>query len=255
MVMSPHGDASHTALRRRFRTHVGTGPGAYRRAFRRRLGARLAREVTNAGTCSHSRGLRVSYRVGMNDVFEGRLLIGATGSAAVAALPMYIGALRSVLRGPITVLMTHTATTFLPAHTVGLFADRVVTGQDPTAWPRENHATLASEHDLTVILPATAHTLSTIASGAAPNMLATTVLAATHPVAFFPVMTGEMWGKPAVQRNVATLREDGHQVFDPASGPRYDVATGDFVDSPQPPPPPRFIEIVRGLMTDGTVNA
>jgi phosphopantothenoylcysteine decarboxylase len=185
--------------------------------------------------------------------FEGRLLIGATGSAAVATLPMYIGALRSVLRGPITVLMTHTATTFLPAHTVGLFADRVVTGQEAATWPRENHATLAAGHDLTVILPATAHTLSVTAAGAAPNMLATTVLAATHPVAFFPVMTGAMWDKPAVQRNVARLREDGHHVYDPAFGPRYDVAAGEFADSPQPPPPPRFIEIVRQLMTGGSV--
>ncbi|AWS40675.1 flavoprotein [Streptosporangium sp. 'caverna'] len=180
--------------------------------------------------------------------FEGRLLIGATGSAAVAMLPMYIGALRSVFRGSITVLMTRTATTFLPAHTVGLFADRVVTGEEAATWPRENHATLAAGHDLTVILPATANTLSVIASGAAPNMLTTTVLAATHPVAFFPVMTGEMWGKPAVQRNVAWLREDGYHVYDPASGPRYDVVTGEFIDSPQPPPPPRFIEIVRRLM-------
>ena len=132
----------------------------------------------------------------MDNTFEGRLLIGATGSAAVATLPMYLGALRTVLRGPITVLMTHTAATFLPAHTVGLFADRVVTGADPATWPAENHATLAAGHDLTVILPASAHTLSTVAAGAAPNMLATTVLAATHPVAFFPVMTGEMWARP-----------------------------------------------------------
>ncbi|MET7992636.1 flavoprotein [Amycolatopsis sp. NPDC005232] len=184
----------------------------------------------------------------MDNTFEGRLLIGATGSAAVATLPMYLGALRTVLRGPITVLMTHTAATFLPAHTVGLFADRVVTGADAATWPADNHATLAAGHDLTVILPASAHTLSTVAAGAAPNMLATTVLAATHPVAFFPVMTGEMWAKAAVQRNVTQLREDGYHVYDPASGPRYDVATGAFVESPQPPPPPRFLEIVRELM-------
>ena len=162
---------------------------------------------------------------------------------------MYIGALRSVFPGSITVLMTHTATTFLPAHTVGLFADRVVTGEEAATWPRENHATLAAGHDLTVIFPATAHTLSVIASGAAPNMLATTVLAATHPVALFPVMTGRDVGKPAVQRNVARLREDGHHAYDPVFGPRYDVVAGEVVDGPEPPPPPRFIEIVRQLIT------
>ncbi|MFI5615471.1 flavoprotein [Amycolatopsis sp. NPDC051903] len=185
----------------------------------------------------------------MENTFEGRLLVGATGSAAVAALPAYLGALRSALRGPITVLMTPTAAKFLPAHTAGLFADRVVTGTDASTWPRENHTTLAAGHDLTVVLPASAHTLSAVATGAAPNLLATTVLAATHPVAFFPVMTGEMWAKPAVQRNVTQLREDGYRVEDPASGPRYDVAAGAFVESPQPPPPPRFVEIVRELLS------
>ncbi|GGK21763.1 hypothetical protein GCM10011583_62250 [Streptomyces camponoticapitis] len=80
--------------------------------------------------------------------FGGRLLIGATGSAAVAMLPVYIGALRGAFTGTITVLMTHTATTFIPPHTVGLFADRVVTGTEPADWARENQETLAAEHDL-----------------------------------------------------------------------------------------------------------
>jgi phosphopantothenoylcysteine decarboxylase len=46
--------------------------------------------------------------------FGGRLLIGATGSAAVASLPMYLTALRAAFTGTVTVLMTHTAATFLP---------------------------------------------------------------------------------------------------------------------------------------------
>ncbi len=75
--------------------------------------------------------------------FGGRLLIGASGSAAVAMLPAYINALRATFTGTVTVLMTHTAATFLPPHTVALFADRVVTGAEPGDWPRENHAALA----------------------------------------------------------------------------------------------------------------
>lgn len=73
--------------------------------------------------------------------------------------------LRSVFKGVITVLMTHTATTFLPAHTVALAADRVVTGGEAATWPRDNHATLAAGHDLMMILPATANFLSVAASG------------------------------------------------------------------------------------------
>ncbi|MFJ4990285.1 flavoprotein [Streptomyces sp. NPDC088732] len=156
--------------------------------------------------------------------------------------------MRTVFTGTITVLMTHTATVFLPAHTVALSADRVVTGASADTWPRENHATLAAEHDMTAVLPATANVLSSVAAGAAPNMLSATIMAAVHPVVFFPVMSGSMWQKPAVQRNVDRLRQDGYEVVDPAWGMRYDVALGESVDSPMPPAPPRFIEMVRELM-------
>ncbi|GGM23930.1 hypothetical protein GCM10010129_80410 [Streptomyces fumigatiscleroticus] len=180
--------------------------------------------------------------------FGGRLLIGATGSAAVATLPMYINALRTTFTGTVTVLMTHTAATFLPPHTVGLFADRVVTGTTPDDWARENQTTLAAEHDMMAVLPATANMLSATATGAVPNMLCATIAAADFPVVFFPVMTGEMWGKPAVRRNVDQLRRDGYHVVDPEWGQRYDVGLREFVKAPMPPAPPRFTEVVREFM-------
>lgn len=186
----------------------------------------------------------------MNDTspFGGRLLIGATGSAAVASLPMYINALRTTFTGTITVLMTHTATAFLSPHTVGLFADRVVTGTTPASWGRENQATLAAEHDMMAVLPATANMLSVTATGGVPNMLSATIVAADFPVVFFPVMTGAMWRKPAVQRNVDQVRRDGYHVVDPPWGERYDVGFGVFVKSPVPPAAPGFIDVIREFM-------
>jgi phosphopantothenoylcysteine decarboxylase len=184
--------------------------------------------------------------------FGGRLLIGATGAGAVALLPMYLSALRGRFDGTVTVFMTHTAAEFLPPHTVALFADRVVTGESAATWPRENHASLSAEHDMLAVLPATANMLSVTATGAAPNLLAATILTSTFPVVFFPVMSGEMWGKPAVQRNVERIRADGHHVVDPQWGPRYDVGLGSFVESPMPPAPPHFIETVRTLMPTPT---
>ncbi|MFD3525000.1 flavoprotein [Streptomyces sp. NPDC058653] len=182
--------------------------------------------------------------------FGGRLLIGATGAAAVASLPLYISALRGAFSGTVTVLMTHTATTFLPPHTVALFADRVVTGTDPDEWAQENHGTLAAEHDMMVVLPATANVLSVTATGAVPNMLSATILAAEFPVVFVPVMTGEMWQKPAVRRNVEQLRLDGYHVVDPPWGERYDVGLGTFIGTPMPPAPPQFVELVREFMPE-----
>jgi phosphopantothenoylcysteine decarboxylase len=180
--------------------------------------------------------------------FGGRLLIGATGSAAIAMLPVYISALRSGFTGSVSVLMTHTAKEFLPAHTVALFADRVITGEPASTWPENNHAALAAEHDMLAVFPATANMLATVAAGGAPNMLCATILAAEFPVVFFPVMTAEMWKKPAVQRNVDRLRADGYHVNEPPWGSRYDVQAGRLVEGPMPPPPPAFVEAISAHM-------
>ncbi|GAA0501955.1 hypothetical protein Ade02nite_38030 [Paractinoplanes deccanensis] len=155
-----------------------------------------------------------------------KLLVGASGSASVAGLPAYLTALRDDLGATVTVVMTHSARLFLPEQTVGLHADRVVTGDDPTRWPTDNQAALALSHDAILILPATANMISAAATGAAPNLLAGVILAATAPVVFFPMMSPTMLAKPVVGRNLERLRQDGHRVVGPA------------VDGPVPALPP-----------------
>jgi phosphopantothenoylcysteine synthetase/decarboxylase len=182
------------------------------------------------------------------DQHEKRILIGASGSAAVMMLPMYVGALRSRVGGTYTVLMTHTASTFLPPHTVELVAERVVSGDSPSGWAADNHARLVAEHDILAVLPATAHMLATAATGSAPNRLAAVILASDFPVAFFPVMNDEMWKKPAVRRNIARLREDGYHVNEPIWQERYDVGSRRVVNDPTLPPPPQVAEVIGGLL-------
>ena len=67
-------------------------------------------------------------------------------------------------------------------------------------------------------MPATADFLAEVALGLAPDLLTTTVLAATCPVAVVPSMNAAMWAKPSVRRNVTTLRSDGVGVLDPVTG-------------------------------------
>jgi phosphopantothenoylcysteine synthetase/decarboxylase len=180
---------------------------------------------------------------------ERRVLIGASGSAAVMMLPMYVGALRGALGGTYTVVMTHTAATFLPPHTVELVAERVVSGDSPAGWAEDNHARLVAGHDILVVLPATAHTLAQAATGGAPNRLSAVILAADFPVVFFPVMNDAMWNKPAVKRNIAQLREDGYHVNEPVWGDRYDVGSGAVLHDPTLPPPPVVAQVVGGLLS------
>jgi phosphopantothenoylcysteine decarboxylase / phosphopantothenate---cysteine ligase len=80
------------------------------------------------------------------------------------------------------------------------------------------HVRLGKSADLVVVAPATADLLSRAATGRADDLLAATLLTATCPVVMVPAMHTEMWLHPATQANVATLRERGVIVLDPAVG-------------------------------------
>jgi phosphopantothenoylcysteine synthetase/decarboxylase len=183
-----------------------------------------------------------------NPPSEPRVLVGATGSIAVTALPAYLAELRSQLGGTYTVLMTHTAATFLPPTTVAIHAERIVAGESPDDWPTDKPSRLAADHDIVVVLPATANMLAAVATGAAPNRLTTVILSTRSPVVFFPSMGGAMWEQPAVRRNVEQLRADGHHVPEPVWHHGYDVQMGTETHHPTMPSPAEVAKIVGTLL-------
>lgn len=80
------------------------------------------------------------------------------------------------------------------------------------------HVRLGRESDLVVVSPATADLMARAAGGHADDMLTGTLLTTTKPVLFVPAMHTEMWNHPATEANVATLRQRGNVVLDPAVG-------------------------------------
>lgn len=80
------------------------------------------------------------------------------------------------------------------------------------------HVRLGQNADLVVVAPATANTLARAASGMADDLLTNTLLTARCPVLMAPAMHTEMWEHAATRANVATLRERGVTVLDPAVG-------------------------------------
>ncbi|GAB3597298.1 bifunctional phosphopantothenoylcysteine decarboxylase/phosphopantothenate--cysteine ligase CoaBC [Angustibacter peucedani] len=88
------------------------------------------------------------------------------------------------------------------------------------------HVRLGREADLVVVAPATADLLARAAHGLADDLLTNTLLTARCPVLMAPAMHTEMWEHPATQANVATLRERGVTVLDPASGRLTGADTG-----------------------------
>lgn len=80
------------------------------------------------------------------------------------------------------------------------------------------HISLADEADVFVIAPASANTISKIATGVADNLLTSIACAYKKPIVFAPAMNCGMWANPAVQENIATLAKRGHVFVEPENG-------------------------------------
>jgi phosphopantothenoylcysteine decarboxylase/phosphopantothenate--cysteine ligase len=88
------------------------------------------------------------------------------------------------------------------------------------------HVRIGQAADLVVVAPATADLLAKAAHGLADDLLTNTLLTARCPVVFAPAMHTEMWEHAATQANVATLRERGALVIEPAEGRLTGADTG-----------------------------
>lgn len=88
------------------------------------------------------------------------------------------------------------------------------------------HVRLGRRADLVVVAPATADLLARAVHGRADDLLTSTLLTARCPVLYAPAMHTEMWEHPATAANVATLRERGAVVLEPAVGRLAGADTG-----------------------------
>jgi phosphopantothenoylcysteine decarboxylase/phosphopantothenate--cysteine ligase len=80
------------------------------------------------------------------------------------------------------------------------------------------HISVAQDHDLLAIAPATADLMAKLAHGLADDFLTTLYLAFTGPVVIAPAMNVNMWQHPATQANLEILRRRGHRIVEPDSG-------------------------------------
>jgi phosphopantothenoylcysteine decarboxylase/phosphopantothenate--cysteine ligase len=81
-----------------------------------------------------------------------------------------------------------------------------------------SHIDLADSADLFVIAPATANVIAKLALGLGDDMLSTTLLATMAPIWIAPAMNVHMYGNPAVQQNMQTLRNRGMHFIEPGEG-------------------------------------
>ncbi|MFC4531071.1 flavoprotein [Sphaerisporangium dianthi] len=178
---------------------------------------------------------------------ETNLLVGACGAANVVNLPGYLMALRKLSGLKVHVVMTATAARFLPVETVRLLSDAAFGEGEGNFDP--GHARLAAWADRFIVLPATAHTLAQAAHGFAGSLLTATLLAYEGSAIFFPSMNAVMWKKPAVQRNVAQLRADGHHVAEPVMTQCWEIAGASVRTGPGLPSPGQVAGLVEHIIT------
>ncbi|HEY3528405.1 MAG TPA: bifunctional phosphopantothenoylcysteine decarboxylase/phosphopantothenate--cysteine ligase CoaBC [Nocardioides sp.] len=126
----------------------------------------------------------------------------------------------------VTVVPTPSALHFVGEATWAALSGRPVHTQVWESVHEVPHVRIGRSADLVVVAPATADLLARAASGRADDLLTNVLLTARCPVVFAPAMHTEMWEHPATQANVATLRQRGALVIEPAAGRLTGVDTG-----------------------------
>jgi phosphopantothenoylcysteine decarboxylase/phosphopantothenate--cysteine ligase len=160
-----------------------------------------------------------------------RILLGVSGGIS-AYKALELARLATVAGHGVRVVMTEAATRFVGAASFeGITGAPVLVSEferDPMrgAFPGEaapehdpiGHLELVANCDAYLVAPASANTVSKLASGSADSMLTTSFLACAAPRLVAPAMNDRMYADAATQANLATLRERGVTVVEPEEG-------------------------------------
>ncbi|WP_285104687.1 bifunctional phosphopantothenoylcysteine decarboxylase/phosphopantothenate--cysteine ligase CoaBC [Promicromonospora sp. MEB111] len=154
-----------------------------------------------------------------------RILLGVSGGIAAYKAVLLLRLLREQGHA-VRVIPTRAALEFVGAPTFEALSGEPVSTEVFDDVPGVQHVSLGQHADLVIVAPATADLMARAAAGLADDLLTTTLLAARCPVVLAPAMHTEMWDHPATRANVATLRERGVHVIEPASGRLTGADTG-----------------------------
>jgi phosphopantothenoylcysteine decarboxylase/phosphopantothenate--cysteine ligase len=151
-----------------------------------------------------------------------KILVGITGGIAAyraAELARLLTKRGHVVR----CCLTDAGSRFITPLTLASLTGQPCFGANPEyhEWrpnPVIEHVDLARWADVVAVAPATADIMGKTANGLANDLLSTILLATTAKVLWAPAMNKAMWAHPAVQANLARLKQFGHMVVEPAEG-------------------------------------
>lgn len=155
-------------------------------------------------------------------VLQGKkVLLGVTGGIA-AYKTTFLVRLFIKAGAKVKVVMTPAAKDFVtPLSLSTLSKNDVISSftneeDENAAW--NNHVELGLWADFMLIAPATANTLSKMASGASDNFLLATYLSAKCPVYFAPAMDLDMYQHPSTKNSLEKLQSFGNIMIPAGSG-------------------------------------
>ena len=147
------------------------------------------------------------------------VLLGVTGCiAAYKSCEVLRGLQKAGVR--VKVVMTKNACEFVGPTTFRALTHEPVAIDTFGDGPGDpiHHVSLAEECDLFLIAPCTANVLAKMAAGIADDLLSTTALACTAPIAVAPAMNVHMYEAVATQHNMQVLASRGVHFIEPGEG-------------------------------------
>lgn len=146
------------------------------------------------------------------------ILLGITGGIAAYKSAFLVRLLKKA-GADVKVVMTPDSEQFVTPLTLSTLSENPVVSSftdEEKNW--NNHVDLGLWADLMLIAPATANTLSKMASGTANNLLITTYLSAKCPVYFAPAMDLDMYKHASSKASIDKLISFGNKFIKPESG-------------------------------------
>ncbi len=143
-----------------------------------------------------------------------RVLLGITGGIAAYKIPILVRLLKKQGAEVRCILSPHAQDFVSPLVLATLSQEAVYSefwNKQTGVWT--NHVELGLWADVMLIAPATANTVSKMASGACDNLLLATYLSLKCPCIIAPAMDLDMYQHPSFKRNLATLAQDRVQVI------------------------------------------
>lgn len=160
-----------------------------------------------------------TYERKTEDAAAPLVLLGVTGCiAAYKSCEILRGLQKAGVR--VKVVMTKNACEFVGPTTFRALTHEPVAIDTFGDGPGDpiHHVSLAEECDLFLIAPCTANVLAKMAAGIADDLLSTTALACTAPIAVAPAMNVHMYEAVATQHNMQVLASRGVRFIEPGEG-------------------------------------